>query len=313
MKNRIVVALGGNALGNSAKEQRDAVKETAIPIVDLIEAGHEVILAHGNGPQVGMINLAMDSATKNLPSFAEMPITECVAMSQGYIGYHLQRFIRDELKRRNIDKEVATIVTEVLVDGDDPAFKSPNKPIGAFYTKEEAEKLEKQGYTMMEDAGRGYRRVVASPKPVDIVQKKTIKTLIDNSQIVITVGGGGIPVKYVEGKGTLGEFAVIDKDFASAKLAELIDADYLIILTAVEKIAINYGKENEQWLDKLSIDDAKKYIKEGHFAPGSMLPKVEAALGFAASKQGRRALVTSLEKAKDGIAGLTGTVIVDEK
>ena len=216
-------------------------------------------------------------------------------------------------KWRNIDKEVATIVTEVLVDGDDPAFKSPNKPIGAFYTKEEAEKLEKQGYTMMEDAGRGYRRVVASPKPVDIVQKKTIKTLIDNSQIVITVGGGGIPVKYVEGKGTLGEFAVIDKDFASAKLAELIDADYLIILTAVEKIAINYGKENEQWLDKLSIDDAKKYIKEGHFAPGSMLPKVEAALGFAASKQGRRALVTSLEKAKDGIAGLTGTVIVDEK
>ena len=282
-------------------------------IVDLIEAGHEVILAHGNGPQVGMINLAMDSATKNLPSFAEMLITECVAMSQGYIGYHLQRFIRDELKRRNIDKEVATIVTEVLVDGDDPAFKSPNKPIGAFYTKEEAEKLEKQGYTMMEDAGRGYRRVVASPKPVDIVQKKTIKTLIDNSQIVITVGGGGIPVKYVEGKGTLGEFAVIDKDLASAMLAELMDADYLIILTAVEKIAINYGKENEQWLDKLSIDDAKKYIKEGHFAPGSMLPKVEAALGFAASKQGRRALVTSLEKAKDGIAGLTGTVIVDEK
>ncbi|MDR2879265.1 MAG: carbamate kinase [Fusobacteriales bacterium] len=313
MKNRIVVALGGNALGNSAKEQRDAVRETAIPIVDLIEAGHEVILAHGNGPQVGMINLAMDSAAKNLPNFAEMPITECVAMSQGYIGYHLQRFIRDELKRRNIDKEVATIVTEVLVDGDDPAFKSPNKPIGAFYTKEEAEKLEKQGYTMMEDAGRGYRRVVASPKPVDIVQKKTIKTLIENSQIVITVGGGGIPVKYAEGKGTLGEFAVIDKDFASAKLAELMDADYLIILTAVEKIAINYGKENEQWLDKLSIDDAKKYIKEGHFAPGSMLPKVEAALGFAVSKQGRRALVTSLEKAKDGIAGLTGTVIVDEK
>ena len=200
MKKRIVVALGGNALGNSAKEQREAVKATALPIVDLIEAGHEVVLAHGNGPQVGMINLAMDSATKNLPSFAEMPITECVAMSQGYIGYHLQRFIRDELKNRNIDKEVATIVTEVLVDGDDQAFKRPNKPIGDFYTKEEAEKLEKQGYTMMEDAGRGYRRVVASPKPIDIVQKKTIKTLIDNSEVVITVGGGGIPVKYVEGK-----------------------------------------------------------------------------------------------------------------
>ena len=181
-----------------------------------------------------------------------------------------------------------------------------------FYTKEEAEKLEKQGYTMMEDAGRGYRRVVASPKPIDIVQKKTIKTLIDNSEVVITVGGGGIPVKYVEGKGTLGEFAVIDKDFASAKLAEIIDADYLIILTAVEKVAINYGKDNEEWLSKLTVEKAKQYIKEGHFAPGSMLPKVEAAMGFAMSKPGRNALITSLEKANDGIAGLTGTVIVAE-
>ena len=312
MKNRIVVALGGNALGNSAKEQRDAVKATSVPIVDLIEAGNDVILAHGNGPQVGMINLAMDSATKNLPSFAEMPITECVAMSQGYIGYHLQRFIRDELKKRNIDREVATIVTEVLVDGDDPAFKRPNKPIGAFYTKEEAEKLEKQGYTMMEDAGRGYRRVVASPKPVDIVQKKTIKTLVDASEVVITVGGGGIPVKFVEGRGTLGEFAVIDKDFASAKLAEIMDANFLIILTAVEKVAINYGKPDEKWLEKMTIAEAEQYIKEGHFAPGSMLPKVEAAMQFAKSKPGRKALITSLEKANDGIAGKTGTIIVSE-
>lgn len=312
VKKRIVVALGGNALGNSAKEQRETLKMTSQPIVDLIEQGHEVVIAHGNGPQVGMINLAMDQAKKNIPNFSEMPITECVAMSQGYIGYHLQRFIRDELERRNIDKEVVTIVTEVLVDGEDKAFKNPNKPIGAFYTKEEAEKLEKQGYTMMEDAGRGYRRVVASPKPIDIVQKKTIKTLIDNSEVVITVGGGGIPVKYVEGKGTLGEFAVIDKDFASAKLAEIIDADYLIILTAVEKVAINYGKDNEEWLSKLTVEKAKQYIKEGHFAPGSMLPKVEAAMGFAMSKPGRNALITSLEKANDGIAGLTGTVIVAE-
>lgn len=311
-KKRIVVALGGNALGNSAKEQRETLKMTSMPIVDLIEEGHDVIIAHGNGPQVGMINLAMDQAVKSIPNFAEMPITECVAMSQGYIGYHLQRFIRDELERRNINKEVVTIVTEVLVDGEDPAFKNPSKPIGAFYTKEEANKLIMEGYRVMEDAGRGYRRVVASPKPIDIVQKKTIMNLVNDSEVVITVGGGGIPVKYVNGRGTLGEFAVIDKDFASAKLAEIIDADYLIILTAVEKIAINYGKENEKWLDKLTIEEAQKYIEEGHFAPGSMLPKVQASIEFANSKAGRKALITSLEKADDGIKGLTGTVIVKE-
>lgn len=308
-KKRIVVALGGNALGNSAKEQRETLKMTSQPIVDLIEQGHEVVIAHGNGPQVGMINLAMDQAKKNIPNFAEMPITECVAMSQGYIGYHLQRFIRDELERRNIDKEVVTIVTEVLVDGEDKAFKNPNKPIGAFYTKEEAEKLIEEGYKVMEDSGRGYRRVVASPKPIDIIQKKTILNLVNDSEIVITVGGGGIPVKYVDGRGTLGEFAVIDKDFASAKLAEIIDADYLIILTAVEKVAINYGKENEKWLDSLSIEEAEKYIEEGHFAPGSMLPKIQAAVEFAKSKSGRKALITSLERANDGINGLTGTTI----
>lgn len=310
-KKRIVVALGGNALGNSAKEQRETLKMTAMPIVDLIEQGHDVIIAHGNGPQVGMINLAMDQAVKSIPNFAEMPITECVAMSQGYIGYHLQRFIRDELERRNIEKEVVTIVTEVLVDGEDPAFKNPSKPIGAFYTREEANQLIAEGYKVMEDAGRGYRRVVASPKPIDIVQKKTIMNLVDASEVVITVGGGGIPVKYVEGRGTLGEFAVIDKDFASAKLAEIIDADYLIILTAVEKVAINYGKENEKWLDKLSLEEAQQYVEEGHFAPGSMLPKIEAAMQFAKSKPGRKALITSLEKADDGINGLTGTVITN--
>ena len=308
-KKRIVVALGGNALGNSAKEQRETLKMTSQPIVDLIEEGHEVVIAHGNGPQVGMINLAMDQAQKSIPNFAEMPITECVAMSQGYIGYHLQRFIRDELERRNIDKEVVTVVTEVLVDGEDPAFKNPSKPIGAFYTKE-AEKLIAEGYKVMEDAGRGYRRVVASPKPIDIIQKRTILNLVNDSEVVITVGGGGIPVKYVEGRGTLGEFAVIDKDFASAKLAEIIDADYLIILTAVEKVAINYGKENEKWLDSLTIEEAEKYIEEGHFAPGSMLPKVQAAIEFAKSKIGRKALITSLERANDGINGLTGTTIV---
>jgi len=307
-KQRIVVALGGNALGNSAAEQRDACRATAKPICDLIEQGHEVIIAHGNGPQVGAINVAMDDEHKNNPNFGEMPITECVAMSQGYIGYHLQRFIRDELESRGIDKEVVTIVTEVLVDGDDPAFKKPTKPIGAFMSKEEADKLAAQGYNVMEDAGRGYRQVVASPKPIDILQTRTIRNLLSAGEVVITVGGGGIPVKKVDGR-TLGEFAVIDKDFASAKLAEILDADYLIILTAVEKVAINFGKPDEKWLSHISVDEAREYAKQGHFAPGSMLPKIEAAINFASAKAGHKALITSLEKAKDGIAGKTGTVI----
>lgn len=311
MKTRkIVIALGGNALGNSAKEQREACKSTAKPIADLISQGHQVVIAHGNGPQVGMINVAMDEAKKTVHNFDEMPITECVAMSQGYIGYHLQRYIRDELESRKIDKEVVTIVTEVLVDENDPAFKKPTKPIGSFYSKEEAEKFMAQGHLMVEDAGRGYRRVVASPKPIDIIQKKTITNLLNDGEVVITVGGGGIPVKRVEGKGTLGEFAVIDKDFASAKLAELIDADYLIILTGVEKVAINFGQADEKWLDQMNIEQAKQYIKEGHFAPGSMLPKVEAAIDFASTSSHHKALITSLEKAKDGIEGKTGTIIV---
>ena len=308
VKKRIVVALGGNALGNSAKEQRETLKMTSQPIVDLIEQGHEVVIAHGNGPQVGMINLAMDQAKKNIPNFSEMPITECVAMSQGYIGYHLQRFIRDELERRNIDKEVVTIVTEVLVDGEDKAFKNPNKPIGAFYTKEEAEKLIAEGYKVMEDSGRGYRRVVASPKPIDIIQKKTILNLVNDSEIVITVGGGGIPV-IENGNQLQGIPAVIDKDFASERLAELLEADYLIILTGVEKVAVNFGKPDQKWLDEISVSEAEQYIKEGHFAPGSMLPKVEAAIKFIKSNPDKKALITSLEKAKDGINGLTGTVI----
>ncbi len=306
---KIVIALGGNALGNSAKEQREACKATAKPIADLIEEGHQVVIVHGNGPQVGMINSAMDEAKKTNPNLAEMPITECVAMSQGYIGYHLQRFLRDELEKREIDKEVVTIVTEVLVDKDDPAFQNPTKPIGSFHTKEEAEKLSAQGYKMVEDAGRGYRQVVASPKPIAIVQKRTIMNLLDAGEVVITAGGGGIPVRHDNQVGTLGEFAVIDKDFASGKLAEIIDADYLIILTAVEKVAINFGKENEQWLDKMTVAEANQYIKEGHFAPGSMLPKVEAAVKFACAHPKYKALITSLEKAKEGIEGKTGTII----
>ncbi len=309
MKDKIVVALGGNALGNSPMEQLELVKNTAKPIVDLIAEGHEVILAHGNGPQVGMINLAMDTAAGHNNKIPDMPFPECGAMSQGYIGYHLQNAIREELLNRGLQIPVATVITQVIVDEADPAFQKPTKPIGAFYSKEESDHLAStKGFTMVEDAGRGYRRVVASPRPIDVAEKETVKALIDHGHVVITVGGGGIPVVQ-KGHQLVGVPAVIDKDFASAKLAELMDADYLIILTAVEKVAIHYGKPEEKWLSALNIEEANRYISEGHFAPGSMLPKVQAAISFAQSKAGRKALITSLEKAKEGIAGTTGTVI----
>ena len=312
MKDKIVVALGGNALGNTPGEQLELVKNTAKPIVDLIEAGHEVILAHGNGPQVGMINLAMATSANSPAGTPDMPFPECGAMSQGYIGYHLQNAIREELLNRGMDIPVATIVTQVIVDGDDPAFKKPTKPIGAFYSETEAKRLiEEKGYTMIDDAGRGWRRVVPSPKPLDVAEKETVKALVSQGHIVITVGGGGIPV-LKEGNRLIGVPAVIDKDFASAKMAEIFDADYLIILIAVEKVAINFGKPDVKWLGEMSLEDAEQYITEGHFAPGSMLPKVEAAMQFAKSKPGRKALITSLEKAKEGIEGKTGTVVIDK-
>ena len=309
MKKKIVIALGGNALGNTLPEQMVAVKSTAKAIVDLIAEGHEVVVSHGNGPQVGMINQAMIELSRADENQPGTPLSVCVAMSQAYIGYDLQNAIRDELLSRGIDKPVATVVTQVRVDANDPAFQNPTKPIGRFMSKEEADAAAaKYGYEMKEDAGRGYRRVVASPQPVGIVELESIKALVDAGQIVIACGGGGIPV--VEENGHLkGAGAVIDKDFASCVLAKDLDADYLIILTAVEKVAINFGKENEEWLSDISIEDAKRYMEEGHFAPGSMLPKVQAACEFAESKKGRRALITLLEKAKDGIAGKTGTVI----
>ncbi len=304
MKKRIVVALGGNALGSTAQEQRQLVRQTAVPLADLIAEGHELVLAHGNGPQVGMINLAFDSGV--VPA---MPFPECGAMSQGYIGYHLQNALREELLSRGLDRPVATVVTQVVVDKNDPAFQDPTKPIGSFYSKEEAEQIaEKTGFIMKEDAGRGYRRVVASPKPVAVVEDRTVNALIRDGQVVITVGGGGIPVVR-EGDHLEGVAAVIDKDFASEILAEIVDADYLIILTAVEKVALNYGKPQEKWLDRVTAAEMEQYMKEGHFAPGSMLPKVEASVAFAKSGKGRTALITSLERARDGIAGKTGTHI----
>lgn len=305
---KIVLALGGNALGNSPEEQREAVKTTAKSIVDLVEAGNKIIISHGNGPQVGMINLAMDTASKSEAKTPAMPFPECGAMSQGYIGYHLQNAIENELKSRKIDKMVATVVSQVLVDQKDPAFENPTKPIGSFYTEVEAKAMEKDGMVFKEDAGRGYRRVVPSPKPVDIVEKSAIKLLYDNDCIVVAGGGGGIPVVEEDGS-LIGVPAVIDKDFTSAKIAELVDADTLIILTAVDQVAINFGKEDEKWLDEITIDQAKVYIEEGHFAPGSMLPKVEAAISFAETKEGRQALITSLEKAAAGLQGKTGTLI----
>ncbi|EBC2121828.1 carbamate kinase [Salmonella enterica] len=308
MSKKIVLALGGNALGDDLAGQMQAVQYTARTIVDLISLGHQVVVTHGNGPQVGMINQAFEAAAKTEAHTPMLPMSVCVALSQGYIGYDLQNAIREELLTRQLDIPVATLITQVEVDAKDEAFLNPTKPIGSFFSKEEAEKLSQNGYIMKEDAGRGYRRVVASPKPVDIIEKQTVKALMDDCHVVITVGGGGIPV-IREGNHLRGASAVIDKDWASAKLAEMIDADLLIILTAVEKVAINFGKPDEQWLDKLSLRDAERFIEEGHFAKGSMLPKVEAAAAFARSGQGRKALITMLSKAKEGIEGKTGTII----
>ncbi len=310
MGKRIVIALGGNALGKNLPEQMQAVKITAKAIVDLIEEGHEVIVAHGNGPQVGMIQNAMAELTRSNPEkYIPCPLSVCVAMSQGYIGYDLQNALREEMLDRGLTKGVTTVLTQVEVDHEDPAFQHPTKPIGAFMTKEEAEKLSKQGYTVVEDAGRGYRRVVASPRPQNIVELNTIKALVEAGQVVIACGGGGVPVFRTNGHHLKGAAAVIDKDFASSKLAQQLDADCLIILTAVEKVAIHYGKPDVQWLSELTPEKAQEYIAAGEFAPGSMLPKVQAAVEFAQSKSGRTALITLLEKAKDGVADKTGTHI----
>lgn len=298
---RILIALGGNALGDNPIEQLSIVKETSKNIVDLIENGHEIIVAHGNGPQVGMINLALEDFN--------MPFPECIAMSQGYIGFHLQNGIYEELRNRDIKKNVVSLITQVVVDSNDDAFKNPSKPIGRFYSEEEANQITKEkGYIMIEDSGRGYRRVVASPKPIDIIEKESVKCLLEQGQIVITVGGGGIPV-IKDGNSLMGTECVIDKDLAGELIAELVDADYLFILTAVDRIAINFGKPDQINLEKMSTDEAYKYIDEGHFAPGSMLPKVMSAIRFVESKQGRQAIISSIERASDALVGKSGTVV----
>ena len=305
---KIVIALGGNALGNTPEEQLELVARTAKPIVDLIEQGNQVVIAHGNGPQVGMINLGMSSAAQANVIRASMPFPECAAMSQGYIGFHLQNRIGNELAARGLKKEIVTLVTQVLVNEDDPGFSNPTKPIGSFYSREDAERIEaEKGYRMVEDGGRGYRRVVPSPKPVDVIEKETVAELMESGSIVITVGGGGIPVIRKEGK-LEGIAAVIDKDFASAKLAELIHADMLFILTAVDRVAINWGKPDQKALSQMTIREAEQYCREGHFAPGSMLPKVQTAVSFA--KTGGTATIASLDKAVLALKGISGTRII---
>lgn len=307
-KKRLVIALGGNALGNTPEEQLELVTRTAESIVDLSEE-YDLAIGHGNGPQVGMINNAFEFAALNGAGTPAMPFPECGAMSQGYIGYHLQQSIRNELKKRGIEKNVASVLTQVLVDENDEAFKNPTKPIGAFLTKEASEEIAKEkGYTFVEDAGRGYRRVVASPLPKEIVELDVVNNLIENNNIVITVGGGGIPVVEKEDK-LEGIPAVIDKDRSSALLAQELKADMLVILTAVDQVMINFGKENEEAIKEMTIEEANKYIGEEQFAKGSMLPKVEACMEFVENTENGVALITSLEKAADALKGQTGTII----
>lgn len=311
MARRIVVALGGNALGKNLPEQMQAVRVTARAIVDLIEQGNEVIVVHGNGPQVGMIANAMTELTRSDPErFISCPLSVCGAMSQGYIGYDLQNALREEMERRGIAKGVATVLTQVEVDPADPAFETPTKPIGSFMTESEAETLRhERDYEFMHDERQGYRRVVASPLPQRIVELDTISSLVEADHVVIACGGGGIPVVPTGNHHLKGAAAVIDKDFAAELLAESLDADYLVILTAVERVAVRFGKPDERWLDTLTPMQAHELAEAGEFGKGSMEPKVLAAAKFAESKPGRSALITLLEKARDGLEGHTGTTV----
>ncbi len=309
---KIVVALGGNALElentkPSAEAQIEAAKKAAFCIVDIIEKGNTVIIVHGNGPQVGRILIQNEFAAKETPS---MPFDVCGSMTQGMIGYHIQQTIQNELKKRGINKSVVTVVTQMVVDKNDDGFKNPTKPVGIYYTEDEAIVLQKEkNWVVKEDAGRGYRRVVASPNPIEIVELSSIDNLVKAGQIVICCGGGGIPVITNDNGDLEGVAAVIDKDKAAALTAKELNADELLILTAVDKVSINFRKPDQKDLDNITVEEAKVYIKEGHFAPGSMLPKIEAAMDFAESKAGRTSLIGSLDKAADAILGKNGTKI----
>ncbi|MEY3692600.1 MAG: hypothetical protein RLZZ388_771 [Bacillota bacterium] len=305
---KVVFAIGGNALGSTPEEQLKLAYEVATPILELIRAGHQIVIVHGNGPQVGLIKTSLDIGHKHNSKIPFVNLNHAGAMSQGYIGYALQQAFRVTASKLNLPIQPVTIITQVEVDPADNAFKNPTKPIGDFCTLEEAEAMRKQGFTMVEDSGRGYRQVVPSPKPQNIIEKDVIKTLIQSGYLVIAAGGGGIPVVR-QGKDLKGIDAVIDKDFASSKLADLIEADRLILLTAVSRVMVNYGKPNAKPIEKMNVNEAKQYIKEGQFAPGSMLPKVEAALLFVDQRKQRQAIIASLKEAKLAIEGLAGTSI----
>ncbi|WP_412518694.1 carbamate kinase [Staphylococcus simulans] len=306
---KIVVALGGNALGNSPQEQLKLVENTSKSLVALIQKGHEVVISHGNGPQVGSINLGLNFAAEHDqgPAF---PFPECGAMSQAYIGYQLQQSLQNELHNLDIKKPVVTLVTQTVVSKEDPAFENPTKPIGKFYDKDLADTIAKErDYTFVEDSGRGYRRVVPSPQPIEIVELPSIEDLINNGSLVIAGGGGGIPVVKDDRGDLHGVDAVIDKDKSSAILAAHIKSDKLIILTAVDNIFINFGKENQEKLTNVTTSEMEKYIEEDQFAKGSMLPKVEASLQFIEKNPEGEVLITSLENLDAALEGKVGTVI----
>ena len=308
---KIVIALGGNALGNTPEEQMDKLERVAKVIVKLIKEGNKIVLTHGNGPQVGQIALAMEYAHQGSINTPLMPFAECGSMSQGYIGYQLQQALQDEMERQKVKKDCVTVITQVLVAANDPAFQNPTKPIGAFYSKEQADELTKmKGYTFVSDAGRGFRRVVPSPKPIDIIESRAIKNLVDDDIVVIAVGGGGIPVIKNDKKELLeGVDAVIDKDLSSALLGELIDADILLILTAIDKVYLNFNTPEQKALDILTTTDARKYIQNDEFAKGSMLPKIEACIKFVNSSK-KLAIITSLDEAAEALSSNVGTKIV---
>jgi carbamate kinase len=304
---RIVIALGGNALGETLSEQMVAIRNTSKKIVELVKEGYQIVLTHGNGPQVGLMTDCFDTykIDHNIDRFT---MSVCVSLTQGYIGYDLQNMLREELLNQGLNIPVSTVITQVIVDPEDPAFQEPTKPIGLYLNEEQAEKRRKMGEDLVKFP-KGWRQVVASPEPQDIIEIETIRVLLEAGQVAIACGGGGIPVRQI-GNRLKGVEAIIDKDFTSAKLANLIDADYFVILTAVEKVALNFGKEDEQWLDRLTLSEAQKYIDEGHFGKGSMLPKVKAAMRVVQEKPSCVALITSLDKLMDGLNGRTGTVIV---
>lgn len=308
---RAVIALGGNALGNTPAEQKVKVRQAVKSLIELIKQGNEIIISHGNGPQVGMINLAFEEASKVNDKVVPFDLPECTAMSQGYIGYHLQNALQAEIRIQKKPWYVASVVTQIEVDKNDPAFKNPTKPIGGFYSEEEAKAImaKDSSIVMKPDSNRGYRRMVASPKPIKILEKECVVNMLDNEFIVITCGGGGIPVVKNEDGSYEGVPAVIDKDFASAKLAEDVEAEYLFILTAVDRVSINFGTPQQEDIERMSVAQAEEYIKEGHFAPGSMLPKIQAAVNFVKGNPERTAVIGSLEKAPLAIKGESGTII----